>query len=71
MQQQASGGAADHAIMGTLQSLVESQTAMTAALLEMSSKLDKPKATRKKATRKKVAAKKVDVSNTEDAASVG
>jgi hypothetical protein len=71
MQQQASGGAADHAVMGALQSLAESQAAMTAALLEMSSKLGKPKATRKKATKKKVAAKKVDVSGTEDAASVG
>jgi hypothetical protein len=70
MKQQASGGAADHAVMGALQSLAESQAAMTAALLEMSSKMDKPKATRRKATKKKVAVKKPDVSDSEVAASV-
>lgn len=68
MKQAASGGASDHAVMGALQSLAESQAAMTAALLEMSSKLDKPKATRKKTARKKAPAKKADVSHSDSAA---
>jgi len=71
MKQQASGGASDHAVMNALQSLAESQAAMTAALLEMSSKLDKPKTTRRKATKKKVVSKNVDTSDSEVTASAG
>lgn len=55
MKQQASGGATDHAMATALQTLVESQVAMTTALSEMSEKLDglsKPKTTRRRTVKK-------------------